>query len=737
MFDLPRDTTGNQPGKRRNGASSEFRQSNSDERCVDALRIDGAARVFAVFPSFTTPLLAEKKQLFMSITSNPHPTATDAAPALAATAPLTYEQLLHHGCMLAAQEGMQEQQVKNLASALRQWIARHGFSTSRLVGDDFAGNFDELFRRHCDDIAEDLAQRSQRDRQELLLRWRRIAKLLRRQDTLPQDFGAALAQCLKASSMSMAALAREVGLSPTAIRHWIAGKGWPIGSTLQHVTKIETVLELPVGALTSRVPLARRTRYERGVVKRDTTTSFTKTVRKQRLAFRRRTLPYAGRIRDQWQRLGRFKTDSFREGARAHNTWRLKPIERSSSDITAPMLVDGQICITSGAQWLATSPFLGWLATPAPNGLDMPLESADTLAWLSHSEYVVQYARWMIRRSDNKFHNGVNVFLQYVESHLRPGSGFVWMNSDLRSTLPEDLYLQLTADIETSGVQAVWREHCELARKKIRDFRYKAIDQMGVRRSRDPVERASAVLNDEFPLRKLVDFVERLERSMPPPAHGRDYRAWLRNVVLCRMLISNPIRVGQYAAMTYRADGTGNLIRVAPGRYRMRFEPSDFKNEKGAAKEGYDVEVPLDVGKWIDRYLTEARPYLPDAEDSDRFFLMAVKGNRKQKAHLAAEGLDADAGPTGQALYTCFKILTSKYCDDCPGFGPHTVRHAIATDHLRRHPGDYLTVAKLLHDKLETVLKNYSHLRVQDGLRVLHAGIAQASHDLAAARGKV
>lgn len=139
--------TGSQPGKRRHGASSEFRESNSDERCVDALRIHGAARSFAVFPSLTTPLSADNKQLFMSITTHPHPPSTDAALAPAGTTPLNYEQLLHHGCILAAREGMQEQQVKNLASALRQWIARHGFSPSRLVGDDFAANFDTLFQR--------------------------------------------------------------------------------------------------------------------------------------------------------------------------------------------------------------------------------------------------------------------------------------------------------------------------------------------------------------------------------------------------------------------------------------------------------------------------------------------------------------------------------------------------------------------------------------------------------------
>lgn len=62
---------------------------------------------------------------------------------------------------------------------------------------------------------------------------------------------------------------------------------------------------------------------------------------------------------------------------------------------------------------------------------------------------------------------------------------------------------------------------------------------------------------------------------------------------------------------------------------------------------------------------------------------------------------------------------------------PHAFRYVIATDHLGRDPGDYLTVATLLHDKQATVLKSYGHLRVDDGLRVLFSGIREASAQLA------
>jgi hypothetical protein len=39
----------------------------------------------------------------------------------------------------------------------------------------------------------------------------------------------------------------------------------------------------------------------------------------------------------------------------------------------------------------------------------------------------------------------------------------------------------------------------------------------------------------------------------------------------------------------------------------------------------------------------------------------------------------------------------------------------VATAYLKQCPGEYPHVAKLLHDRLETVLKNYGHLSLEDG----------------------
>ena len=376
------------------------------------------------------------------------------------------------------------------------------------------------------------------------------------------------------------------------------------------------------------------------------------------------------------------------------------------------------------------------LCLARPIGRGLLVGCADTLAWLTDPEALKDYAKWLERRSGNTFHNGIHVFLQTVESHLRPKTGFVWLRPDLAETVDPGHHEHWNR--QSPGWQDVegWRARCEATRAALRKYRQFRAGKKPIGKSRNPVERVAVVLNDEFPLKKLVEFVNTLERSMPPPAHHRDYCAWIRDVVLCKLLVSNPLRIGQYAAMTFRADGSGHLVRVGPGRYRLNFEPSDFKNEKGAATHTYSVAVDDSVAPWIDRYLTEARPYLVGADETNRFFLPAAKGPQKTPQFLHDEGLSQEVGYKADGLSCRVKKLTSLYIDACPGFGPHSFRHVIATDHLRRNPGDYLTVATLLHDKLETVLKNYSHLKVQDGLRHLSSGIQLAQEQLAAARGK-
>ena len=114
------------------------------------------------------------------------------------------------------------------------------------------------------------------------------------------------------------------------------------------------------------------------------------------------------------------------------------------------------------------------------------------------------------------------------------------------------------------------------------------------------------------------------------------------------------------------------------------------------------------------------------AASCDYLFLPSREGNRGES--------DPDVIDTGvwnsDSMYARVKSLTATYSSSGLGLSIHAFRHIPATDHLLRNPGDYLSVAKMLNDKLETVLREYNHTEIQDGIRTLLCSVQKAEAEL-------
>jgi integrase len=179
--------------------------------------------------------------------------------------------------------------------------------------------------------------------------------------------------------------------------------------------------------------------------------------------------------------------------------------------------------------------------------------------------------------------------------------------------------------------------------------------------------------------------------------------------------------------MTFRGPDA-NLVRTADG-WRLDFDVLDFKNRASEAAGQYTVAFDAALSVWLDRYLTEARPLMIGANDCDYLFLPSRVGNR--------DGADSEVIETGawttDGMFSRVKGLTALYTSSGIGLNLHAFRHIPATDHLTRSPGDYMTVAKMLNDKLETVLREYNHTEIRNGIRVLQRTIEQAEAELTAA----
>lgn len=72
-----------------------------------------------------------------------------------------------------------------------------------------------------------------------------------------------------------------------------------------------------------------------------------------------------------------------------------------------------------------------------------------------------------------------------------------------------------------------------------------------------------------------------------------------------------------------------------------------------------------------------------------------------------------------------FATLTRKYFHGCPGSGPQCMRHIVATA-IVKTTGNFVAAALVLHDEVETVRKNYSHLCGDDGARWLAGVMGEA-----------
>ena len=334
-----------------------------------------------------------------------------------------------------------------------------------------------------------------------------------------------------------------------------------------------------------------------------------------------------------------------------------------------------------------------------------------TLAHLVDPDLLGEYMDSRKRRDPR------NVRLDEIDdaiSYLHPKHGFLTLQVELvwhyeklgiepvDMAAPDAASRYAAAKEQWAAKAAEWRDDLEELSRRLQANRSS--------RTRD---RLLPVLRHPEPLSVIEKIIAGHHAVMPPGVLIRGTQAahrlavWVRDQLLLRMLASNPLRNRNFREMRYveggKADGGGNLYRMPAGEWRIRFQPHEFKNEQGAARELYDVAVPPDLWSLVDLYVNEARPILLKERKSDLVFI--TRTGRKFTVSTLS-------------MRVCF--LTGSFMDEdlgMYGFATHAFRHIVATAWLRANPKDYITVAQILHDTIETVIKNYGHTTPDDGLK--------------------
>ncbi|HCN89056.1 MAG TPA: hypothetical protein DIT28_07740 [Oxalobacteraceae bacterium] len=444
----------------------------------------------------------------------------------------------------------------NYASALNGWMKRLRLLDDSLVGDEMTTGFDAQFLQHQDHLVDKLSRRTARDQAEHILVWRRHFDECRQIDTLPADFKSAFNALFAASEMTRAELARESGVSVSSIRVWLDLAGLPVSCSVPAIGQLEKALQVPEGTLFNRLPGRRYTRHERTEKESGSLqTAWGKKRTEERKTLGAYALPLSGVIHEQWLNLIDFKTDGYRDGGAKQNTWRVKPASETGCRIMKAMVLSsGAICPTAAANWTGISSYLGFLCLKSP-GKGLATEDVHTLAWLVYFPHVMDYVRWLTARAGGKVHNGIPKFLDDVKCMLRPQTGFLWSRPEIAETLPGPvLVLILERDYPQLNRRQQadrWRELCAATHLKIRD-KVKAIKgRERIWKARDPKEPISNILSSPAPLRAILKFIHDIESNPPLLVHHRSYVVWLRDVVFLKMIVSNPLRVSQFAVMRY------------------------------------------------------------------------------------------------------------------------------------------------------------------------------------------
>ncbi|MGN7982251.1 tyrosine-type recombinase/integrase [Burkholderia sp. 22313] len=495
-------------------------------------------------------------------------------------------------------------------------------------------------------------------------------------------FHVALRSALASTGEAPKTIARRAGASTTALQRWMKG-AFPNRRAFPSVRRIERELKLEAGALESLIP----------AVKKSLDDAALSTVSAQ-IDYRARLMR---NIKDtyyiqpnalstdflaEWNAFFAYKTDKRTSLARTpRGTWRLFPGDKLAKLTAAHAWRNGLYCTTAQKTLDKFRSFFGFLVRPRENGgYGVSAGAAQSLAWFASRDAVNAYLEFLRGQAGGLVHGGHAAFAALAASLVNSETGFVAQQPKLIERLPP------------GTLNLNWANACRETLQLVKEWSNDATDV-----SRRPEEPIQALLDMSEPLAPLLRAVELLDQQAAFAAPGSRLEATRkRDALLLSIVIANPLRLRNLVTMTWRPNNTGSLYRREDGQWRIRFGPQDFKNDRKAIKGTYDAPLPRALAARIEEYLDEFRPRL-------------LRANPKADWLFPNE----DSGKW-TSLNKHFFRLTRRLIPQTPGFGPHALRHLVATDYLRKHSNDFLTVSQLLHDKLETVLAEYAHLRQDD-----------------------
>lgn len=584
------------------------------------------------------------------------------------------------------------QVLKNHLSTLSSYLAFCGKSVQNRIGLEFTRNFAEQAKRFVTAVCTH--KKTAADKMSILRSWKlsvdKLVTTVRRSpETGESDFHRELRTAFARKGESIKATAKKAGTSERALSIWLRG-GFPV-NCMPTLHRLETYLGLKRGHLENLLPHPRK---EKRVAQAFPDAYIVRQSDYVKQKFYLTEKEFSPNWTDEWKEYMKYKTVQFPVGMNRHRNgiWRALPLDKVLPNLQKNVLchpLPGHACPTAERVLTSLRGYFGFLVLPKSDdplfaGLGLPMEDVQTLAMCLIPEFVNEYLEFVKRRSGNQLHSGHHVFAAMIGSLVRLNEGYLYQRTDF------------ACKVEKYARGRSWEELCQQTRQlcdawmlasKGKQSRLPSAPLQNLLRLKDPLE----------PFQRAIKKLDIAAATAPP---GGSFQAtYKRDAFLLAFTISNPLRARTLAITKYVPPGSpsphpSNLYKTEAGKWRLRYFKGDFKND-GSKEVLYDVPLPNGLSQRLEEYLEEFRPVLiSNAPTCPWLFPSKLGEMHKDLAKLIEK-------------------IAHNYIPEVTRMRLHALRHIVATVFLMRNPGQYALVAELLHDKLETVLKNYAHGKLE------------------------
>jgi hypothetical protein len=629
---------------------------------------------------------------------------------------ITHQDIKKHFLETQKAEGKAEGSIKNIESTYNVYLATMGISVY-----DKASDFDrfnislEKFKK-----IKGYPKKTWEVKKSHLLLINRAYLRLKNTICLPDGFGERLQYLMDFSDMEFQEIEKSAGLKKDTTYAWRKNGLNPRAKYIPNIHKIEEILDVDRGVLTGQLngelygtkaaALKNKKSSEHGI--------FVNLARNEPYALHK----WNEEAEKQWDHMeAYFRSPMSKSYLKLPGMTRRKVIKRNpkahwKKDSTRDL-----------KRWFCNS-FFGFLVLPKDSknprlrGLGYSQDQI-SLALLTDPDLIQKYLDFKKERTkwgQEYFADGSTKIVRLKKEGVYSNELYKFIEFIITLTLVKTGYLRQRPDlkkfVDTEGLD--WNTWIENTIESVVDL--KNTEGLFVK-NRTGHDKIGFILGDPDPMRWMKILVDGLKsRTLTNPEDNvirMIDKACFLDYLMCSLFIANPLRVEMYHKMKLGK----NINKDDDGLYYIKFQPEDFKNVEGAAKDKvYREPVPEWAGEIIDIYMEYYRPHcvggkkdpITGTYECDYFYRPIKSDPRSPKDSPVAIS-------TFRNRVTSATLLILPQTGS--GFGPHAFRHIIATGYLKKHPGQYIHVAGILHDTLETVLKNYKHLESADHYRAYNS----------------